>query len=72
METDSRIVANRAKSVIPIVVCVFAILVVFLLLLAIGNPIPQFGNLGSSLVYSLVVYAPVAIVCILALSRSNK
>jgi uncharacterized RDD family membrane protein YckC len=71
MQPNSRPSASNARSVLLVVACVFAILVVFLLLLAIGNYIPQLGNTGFSVLYSLIVYIPVAMVCALAISRQR-
>ena len=65
--------SNVGRGLAALVVgSVFGILVLFLIVLAIGNPIAQFGSLYLSVLYSLVVYVPVAIVCVLALRKAGR
>jgi uncharacterized membrane protein YhaH (DUF805 family) len=55
-----------------VVACVFGILVLFLLVQFMGNPISQLGGMLTSALYSVVVYVPVIVVCVLALRRAQK
>jgi hypothetical protein len=50
------------------ILCVFAL---YLVVLAIGGPISSFGNKETSFVYAVVVFIPVAIVCLFAITRKG-
>ena len=54
-----------------IVASVVGILLLFLLVQAVGTPIPAFGG-ELGLAYSVLVYVPVVIVCALALRKARK
>lgn len=62
----------ESDSVAPIVGSVLGILVLFCLIQIVGTPIQPFGTEGESILYSILVYVPVIVVCFLALLRSRK
>lgn len=48
------------------ILCVFA---VYLIVLLIGGPISTFGNRETSLVYAILVFIPVAAICVYTITR---
>jgi hypothetical protein len=55
-----------------LVASIFGVLVLFVALQAIGNPDRTLGSAAESVVYSVLVYVPVAVVCIMALLKSRR
>ena len=63
---------DRAKSTKAVTASILCILVIFLVVQVFGSPVPSLGSLSASVVFSIVVFIPVAIVCVLALVKSGK
>lgn len=59
-------------SVTIVVASIMAVLLMFLFLLAIGNPDAWTGSDGGSIIYSVLIYIPVAMVCAVALVKSRR
>ena len=53
-----------------VVLAVFAVLVIFVVVLLIGMPIANLKDRGMSATYAIGIFIPPAAVCLLALRRS--
>lgn len=55
-----------------VVASIFGVFLVFVVLQLVGNPDNQIGSLSVSLLYSVVVYIPVFVVCAIALMKARR
>jgi hypothetical protein len=53
------------------VITVIGVLYLFLIVLASGSPIKALGGMGPSMLYSVAVFMPVFLLCVLALKRMS-
>ena len=73
MEYAELDIEGRKKATRAVVAAIFAVLLLFLVVLSIGQPIVTLGrNAGASDAYAVGIFIPVALVCILALTKSSK
>ena len=54
------------------IVSVLFVLVLFVLLLVIGQPIHYFGSKALSVAYAVVIYVPVVLLCVFAYRRISR
>jgi len=71
MATDPRPATDKRSSAAA-AAAVLLVLVVFLFIQTMGSPITTFGSLSESVLYSVVVFIPVAAVCLLAVAKSGR
>ncbi|MGA2874202.1 MAG: hypothetical protein ABSE82_01575 [Nitrososphaerales archaeon] len=53
-------------------VSILFVLVVFLIVLLVGGPISTFGNKETSFLYSILVFIPVASICVYTITRKEN
>ena len=59
------------RSVTLAVASILGVFVIFVVLQLTGSPDNQIASLGTSLLYSVLVYIPVFVVCALALRKRS-
>lgn len=69
METQGKADPKVIKVIASVILCV---LLVFEVILAIGDPIVTLGSRWESFAYSIGIFLPVAAICLLAVSKSRK
>ncbi|HVB12607.1 MAG TPA: hypothetical protein VNE86_05695 [Nitrososphaerales archaeon] len=53
-------------------IAILCVLAVFLIVLLIGKPITTFGNKEMSFLYGILVFVPVASICLYTITRKTK
>jgi hypothetical protein len=48
---------------------ILSVFAVYLIVLSVGDPITSFGDKETSFLYAILVFIPVAVVCLYALTR---
>jgi hypothetical protein len=51
---------------------ILCVLAVYLIVLLIGGPIAAFGNKETSFVYAILVFIPVATICVYTITRKGS
>ena len=59
---------ERKGATETVAIVIILVLALFIVIQVIGSPIVNTGGLGGSVVYSILVFLPVALVCALAVS----
>lgn len=70
---EARTLSGAEKTgVRAVILSILCVLVLFVLLLVIGQPIHYFGSKALSVTYVVVIYVPVVLLCVFAYRRISR